>query len=149
MAKKKSSKNPVGRPPIYKTAEQLQKKINLYFKTGVRKREVIIGKFIHRVPVPTISDLVLFCGFCNRASFYDLESNPEFSNTIKQARTFIERQYEEILHTGNCTGAIFALKNFGWIDKTETVLSGAVGVLTAKEVDARDTRVRQAAGLAG
>ena len=49
---------------------------------------------------------------------YDYEENPEFSNTIKKARTFMEREYEKLLHT-NPTWAIFALKNFWWTDRQE------------------------------
>ena len=29
----------------------------------------------------------------------------------------MEQMYEEALSIGNTTGAIFALKNFGWVDK--------------------------------
>jgi hypothetical protein len=30
---------------------------------------------------------------------------------------FVEKHYEELLQVGNTTGAIFALKNMGWIDR--------------------------------
>ena len=59
-------------------------------------------------------------GFCDRQSFYEYEKKPEFTYTIKKARFFIEQHYEELLQTGNVTGAIFALKNFGWVDRTES-----------------------------
>lgn len=63
---------------------------------------------------------MLFLGFCDRHSFYQYETDkPEFTNTIKKARCFIEKHYEELLQNGNTTGAIFALKNFGWKDKQE------------------------------
>ena len=68
----------------------------------------------------TISDLVIFLGFCDRHSLYDQEKRGEaFSHTIKRARSFIQREYEELLRTGNPTGAIFALKNFGCSDRQE------------------------------
>lgn len=122
--------NPEGRPPLYKSVQELQKKIEDYFKNGVTLRKVFIGppnkKRLELIPVPTISGLVLHCGFADRHSFYDLEKQPQFSHTIKRARTFIEKEYEEQLHTNNATGAIFALKNFGWVDKIETELSGEV-----------------------
>ncbi len=134
MAKRKKrpskKKNPVGRPRIYKTAEELQSRIEDYFKNGVTLRKVIIGsprkRDVALIPVPTISGLVLHCGFADRHSFYDLEKIPEFSHTIKRARTFIEKEYEEQLHNGNATGAIFALKNFGWQDKTELEHTGEI-----------------------
>jgi hypothetical protein len=58
-------------------------------------------------------------GFESRQSFYDYEERGEFSYTIKKARLTIESKYEEKLHEPACTGAIFALKNFGWTDKSE------------------------------
>ena len=45
----------------------------------------------------------------------------EFSYTIKRARLLIEILYEEQLQKGSPTGAIFALKNFGWKDRQEIV----------------------------
>ena len=48
--------------------------------------------------------------------------HPELSSkfeAIKNARTRIEQHYEELVQEGN-SGAIFALKNFGWSDKQET-----------------------------
>lgn len=115
--------HPGGRPPKYKTAEELQAKIDKYFAGGMKKRTILIGPANNRqkieINVPTITGLVLYCGFCDRASFYDLEKQDKFSHTIKNARTRIEREYEEILATTGNSGAIFALKNFGWSDKQE------------------------------
>ena len=115
-------KKHVGHPPKFDTPEKLEKRIEEYFKKGMALKKVIIGPSNNRkvalIPVPTITGLVLYCGYCNRVSFYNLEKMPLFSNTIKKARTKIEQHYEELLQTGLGAGAIFALKNFGWIDKT-------------------------------
>jgi len=112
-----------GRPPYYKTADELQDKINEYFNGGLKKRTFFVGKGENKeaieVPIPTISGLAYFLGFESRKSFYDYESREGFLYTIKRARLFIEQEYEEQLQVGNTTGAIFALKNMGWIDKTE------------------------------
>ena len=127
--KKTKKKNKGGRPRKYRKVAALQKKINEYFVSGVTKRKVVVGPATKRevieIEVPTITGLILFCGFCNRASFYDLENDPKFSNTIKKARSRIEQVYEEQLHTASPTGAIFALKNFDWKDTKE--LSGPDG----------------------
>lgn len=113
-----------GRPPIFTSAEELQKKIDEYFKQGFRKKKIITkdGREIE-VPKITISDLVLFLGFSDRRSFYQYENKKEFAYTIKKARTFIEREYEELLTEHNAAGAIFALKNFGWTDRQEIDVS--------------------------
>ena len=112
----------MARPPKYKTAEELQKKINKYFEEGIATKEVVItNKVTKTIKVPTISGLALYCGFATRQSFYDLEKQEKFSYTVKKARLAIEKHYEELIQGGNPTGAIFALKNFGWIDKHEVI----------------------------
>lgn len=121
--------NKGGRPPIFKTAEDIQKAIDKYFNKGVKKRKIVIGKALNsqviEIEVPTITGLCYYIGFESRQSFYRLEDKEEFKYTIKRARLFIEREYEEQLSYGNTTGAIFALKNMGWFDRQE--LSGVDG----------------------
>ncbi|MEY4573261.1 MAG: Flavobacterium phage vB FspM pippi8 [Bacteroidota bacterium] len=110
-----------GQPPYYNSPDELQNKIDEYFKSGINTRKVIIGKGEDKteieVPVPTISGLAIFLGFESRQSLYDYGKRPEYSYIIKKAQFFIERGYEEQLQVGNTVGAIFALKNMGWIDK--------------------------------
>jgi hypothetical protein len=117
-----------GRPPTYSSVQEIDKAIQDYFENGIKIKTVIIGKAPNQtaieVPVPTITGLVLHLGFESRQSFYDYEEKPEFSYTIKRARTLIEKEYEEMLQIGNTTGAIFALKNMGWKDKSEVEQSG-------------------------
>ena len=119
-----------GRPPIYETPEEIEEAIKDYFENGMTIKTVIIGKAPNQqaitVPVPTITGLVLYLGFESRQSFYDYEEKKEFSYTIKRARTLIEKEYEEMLQTGNTVGAIFALKNMGWKDKSEVEQSGGL-----------------------
>jgi len=120
-----------GRPPKYNNAEELQKAIQSYFDNPPTK-QVVIGKGesqqIVDLPVLTITGLAYHLGFESRQSFYDYEIDSEFSYTIKRARLFIEHDYEKQLQVGNTTGAIFALKNFGWTDKQEVEHSGGVHV---------------------
>lgn len=124
---KEEEKDVGGRPPFYKTAQELKDKIDSYFKKGVKIRKVIIGKKpnqqVVEVPVPTISGLAKFLGFESRQSFYDYEKKDGFTYTVKRARLFIETEYEEQLQTGSVAGAIFALKNMGWTDRTEMDLN--------------------------
>jgi hypothetical protein len=114
---------PAGRPPLFETVEDLQKMIDSYFQDGVTVKKVVIGKapnnYVLEVEVPTISGLAHYIGFESRQSFYDYELKQEFAYTIKKTRLFIEQHYEEMLQVGNTTGAIFALKNFGWTDRQE------------------------------
>ena len=78
------------------------KAIDLYFENNHEK--------------PTLSGLAYELGFASRQSMYDYEKNKKHSYTIKRARLKIESHYEQRLNTQYSTGAIFALKNFGWRD---------------------------------
>ena len=109
---------PAGRPRKYETPEELENKIDEYFESGCTVKEVIItNQKSKTVKTPTISGLAIYLGFESRQALYDIEKNKEFSYTIKRARTRMEMHYEELLQSGVTTGAIFALKNFGWTDK--------------------------------
>lgn len=114
-------KNLGGAPPKYENANDLQAAIDDYFNNGVDKRQVVIGKGenakVVELPIPTISGLAYYLGFESRQSFYDYEKRDGFSYTVKKARLFIEREYEMQLSAGNTVGAIFALKNMGWMDQ--------------------------------
>lgn len=120
--RQKKKREKAGRPPIYETPYQMQKKIKEYFDKGVRKRKLITqsGELVE-IPTPTITGLCLYLGFDSRQSFFDYEQREQFSYTIKKTRLMIEVEYEEQLRSGNVSGAIFALKNFGWIDKQTVV----------------------------
>ena len=116
-----AEKRRCGRPPKFATPEELDARVEEYFNGGGMRTKTITTKagLEVEVPFPTMTDLCLFLGFCDRQSFYDYEKRPPFSCTLKKARTLIEREYEEMLRSGTPTGAIFALKNFGWRDKQE------------------------------
>ena len=127
--------NSGGRPPFFESVIDLDNAIDDYFNNGIKKRKVVVGKppnqQVVELEVPTITGLCYYLGFESRQSFYDYEKNEEFSYTIKRSRLFIEKEYEEQLSVGNTVGAIFALKNMGWKDKTETEHSGE---LTVKQI---------------
>jgi hypothetical protein len=106
----------------YPTAKILQTAIDDYFQNGIQRRKLIIKGESVTMEFPTITGLTYYLGFASRQSFYDLENNELLSYTIKRARLFIEKEYEEQLMAGNTSGAIFALKNMGWTDKFEHIL---------------------------
>jgi len=146
MAKKKDDsigKHAGGRPPLFETPEQLQEAIDKYFNEGINKKKIITGKADNKqvieVPIPTITGLCYYIGFDSRQSFYDYEKKDGFTYTIKRARLFIEQEYEEQLQIGNTVGAIFALKNMGWIDKQEVALTANVDVQMYLPENGRET----------
>jgi hypothetical protein len=129
--------NKGGRPPMYENAKLLEKRVRGYFKYCEgeyhdEERERVVGKgkdkttekykvnICDRPPErPTWTGLALFLGFESRQSLTDYVKKEEFSYTIKRASLTIENIYEEALTSMNTSGPIFALKNYGWKDKTE------------------------------
>lgn len=87
----------------------------------------------------TITGLALYCGFHSREELNNLGARrPEFALPVKRARTVIEHQYELRVATvesgGGVAGAIFALKNMGWTDKTEVEVRAAVLLRNVKSL---------------
>jgi len=107
-----------GRPPMYKSAKDMEAKIIEFFESCVPEYDE--NGNILRTNYPSITGLALFLGFCDKISLYEYQKKDEFANPIKRARSVIESHYEQQLNTKACTGAIFALKNFNWKDKFET-----------------------------
>ena len=135
--------NEGGRPALYSTQGELDKKVEEYFewikgeyeeRTGTRKTTRKDGSSTEETytywfeirprETPSITGLAMFLGFESRQSMYDYEKKPEFSYSIKKALLKVENTYENGLWQEKPTGAIFALKNMGWVDKSETTLSG-------------------------
>lgn len=69
---------------------------------------------------PTIAGLALFLGFSSLEDFIDYEQHGRRRKAIKRASLRIEAIYEQKLHTTSATGAMFALKNMGWKDRSTT-----------------------------
>jgi hypothetical protein len=122
-----SEENKGGRPALFESNEQIEAKIQEYFKwiegeyeDRPNEETRIMLRFWLRHPEPaTITGLALYLGFESRQSFYDYEDRDQFSYTIKRARLRIEHEYEKKLSGNNVAGPIFALKNLSWKDKTE------------------------------
>lgn len=97
----------IGRPPMFLTVEELQKKIDEYFTLKCGRFPVILrddktgeilrdeetdqplllkgfgGKLIYDFKPPTVTGLALYLGFCDRQSLYDYKKKPENENTDK------------------------------------------------------------------
>lgn len=119
-------KNPVGRPLLFKNAEDLEKVIEEYFdycdnrtkKMWVEKTqtEIMISD-----PAPyTMSGLARRIGI-DRDTLLRYSKKDEFYGTIRAARERVHEDVEtRLMGTRNEKGAAFSLKNnFGWKDKTE------------------------------
>lgn len=122
-------KDPIDEKELYKrfllTPTELENKVNEYFESGGSVREVIVGnganKRVLSLNIYTLTGMCLYCGFVDKMQLFMLERNNAYAHTIKRARSKIEKIYEENLQTTGNSANIFALKNFGWVDKQEIV----------------------------
>jgi hypothetical protein len=112
MGAKKGNKNALGneggKPPFYTDPLEMQMACDNYFAKCEEDKEPL-----------TITGLALALGFSTRKSLLDYSEKIEFVNIIKKAHLKVECGYEKRLSAGQPTGAIFALKNMNWHDKTE------------------------------
>jgi hypothetical protein len=107
-----------GRPRMYNGPDDMAPEIDSYFEWCRNNAKPY-----------TVTGLALWLGFSDKSMLYEYQDRKEFSHLIKRARMEVEMGYETNLHGNTATGSIFALKNMGWKDKSETELSGNMGVV--------------------
>lgn len=111
-----NSPNPVGRPPTYKTPEEMQTVISAYFETDAYHGEGDKKEFR-----PTVSGLAYALGITTEA-LRNYEEKNEFLATVKRAKQTVEMALEQRLYGNNVTGIIFNLKcNFGLNDRNSII----------------------------
>lgn len=128
-------KRAVGRPPKYKTKEEIEGKVEQYFKSceGELLRdaegEPVLDKYGQPVLIgkkpPTITGLALALGFTNRQALLNYQAKREFVDTITRAKSRIEEYTEQrLFDRDGSSGAQFSLRNNfkGWNDKVQSEL---------------------------
>jgi hypothetical protein len=106
---------PAGRPPKFKTPEDMQKAIDEYFALCDDDNPPLVSGLAYHLDMTT-------------ESLRRYGDDDEFSATVKKAKQRVEMALEKRLQANSPVGAIFSLKNnFGWKDKSETELSGPDG----------------------
>lgn len=126
------SENKGGRPPIYKSAKAMQKRIDEYFKECEGKvlkddsGDIVTNKYGLPVIVdskpPTITGLALALGFTSRQALLNYEAKDEFVDTITRAKARVEQYTEErLFDKEGANGAKFSLANNfkGWVEKQQ------------------------------
>lgn len=106
----------LGRPPKFTDPSEFQALVDEYFLNCEVSDKV-----------PTVNGLTLALGFSSRQSLFDYAGKPEFMDTVKAAKTRLENEWEQRLAGGNAAGTIFWLKNQGWSDRNEQVISNPDG----------------------
>lgn len=132
-----------GRPPMYKSKEEIQGKIDKYFSDCEgevlkdEKGNPILNKYggviIMGSKPPTITGLALALGFASRQALLNYQDREEFNDTIMRAKSRVEQYAEErLFDRDGSSGAQFSLKNNfkGWnADKKEENQQGGVTIV--------------------
>lgn len=89
-----------------------------------KKMEEILNKYFEETPEDkiTLTGIILALDI-TKETFYQYAQKEGFKEIINKARLRVENSYENDLRDKGRAGDIFALKNFGWKDKTETEIS--------------------------
>lgn len=127
MTKKKHAG---GRPPKYKTVEELQEKIEEYFDFCDNKTKKIysekLGEMMVADPEPYTMSGLAYALNLSRQGLVEYKEKDQFSDAIKRARDRVEKDLDRRLNDKALftPGLIFNLKNnFNWREKTETDLT--------------------------
>lgn len=97
-----------GRPRKYDSPAQFDEAVGKYVALCKETNEPI-----------TWTGLALALGFATREAIDTYLEYDGFSDSVKRAKLIVQNAYEKRLAGTTPTGAIFALKNFGWHDKQE------------------------------
>lgn len=106
-----------GRPLKWETVEELQVQVDKYFEDTPMNHWTITG-------------LALALN-TDRHTLINYSDREEYFHTINKAKLMVENAYEIDLREKGHAGNIFALKNFGWKDKTELDATINQGKLTS------------------
>lgn len=127
-----------GVPPRYKSAQQMQERIDEYFKLCEGKklldengRPVVTDKgfYVYLVSPkpPTVTGLALALGFTSRQALLNYQAKPEFVDTVTRAKSRVEEYAEtRLFDKDGANGAKFSLANNfeGWREKQDIKVDG-------------------------
>ena len=122
----------VGRPRKIESPDQMVELAEIYLEEIDQRNEMRVEGAPWEKP--TLNGLILSLGLSSRESFDEYGRREEFSDTVKRLKLIIANEYEKNLQYGNAAGSIFALKNMGWSDKQETVLTGGETPIGVKDI---------------
>lgn len=138
--------NKGGRPPKFKSPEEMQKKIDDYFIQCDGKvltnneGKVVLDKYGNPVVTgakpPTVTGLALALGFTSRQALLNYQAKPKFIDTIMRAKSRCEEYAESRLYDREgVRGATFSLTNNfkGWSNCPEQTEESEV-LKKAKEI---------------
>jgi hypothetical protein len=128
VAKQLKRVKKLGRPRKYETPEALDLAIDAYIAECVAEEEPILK-----------TGMLLYLGFVEENAIDQLaKRHPSFEGPVKRARKLVENAYERRLATatagGASVGAMFALKNMGWMDERSIKFQGVLAGVNLTEL---------------
>jgi hypothetical protein len=105
------------RPRIIDSPEQFDQTVDRYVEE--------VGEYGDPV---TLTGLIMALGLSSRQSLAHYEERPEFCDSVRRAKLRVEHEYEKRLFSSSSSGAIFALKNFGWSENRTVRLESEQGI---------------------
>ncbi len=143
-----ADKNKGGRPPMFKSAKEMQKKIDEYFKRCEGELALdedgqpIVTKYgyLYKIPPkpPTVTGLALALGFNSRQALLNYQGKPEFNDTITRAKSKVEEYAEmRLFDKDGANGAKFSLANNfkGWKEKQSVEHEGYVPIKIIDDIE--------------
>jgi hypothetical protein len=102
----------MGRPLKFTSVEEVESVVDTYFKENPEDEWTVTG--------------LCLALDCTRDTLITYGKKEDFFDTIKRAKLKIHNAYEKDLRKKGRSGDIFALKNFGWTDKSEVEMNANV-----------------------
>lgn len=145
-----------GRKPLYTDPEEMQRRIDAYFKDcegqmlckpdGSAQLDKWGNVVMAHVRPPTITGLALALGFTSRQSLLNYQGKAAFVDTITRAKLRVESYAEErLFDRDGAAGAKWSLAcNFGWREQPDGGIQSAdrgedqSGVVLLPEVSGGD-----------
>lgn len=140
-SKEPSKGGDIGRPRKISSPEEFDRLVDLY---------IAMCQDPEKPRAITLTGLILALGLSSRQSLDEYLNYPEFSDSVKRAKLLIEHEYENRLVVGTSAAAsIFALKNFGWMDKHPTQLDDLQVEKLKRELQLYEEQVQPATVVLG
>lgn len=125
--------NSRGKPPKYKSKEEIEEKIEQYFESCKGEPlcdadgNPMLDKWQNPIMIgqkpPTITGLALALGFASRQALLNYQGKKEFNDTITRAKSRVEEYAESrLFDRDGSNGAQFSLRNNfkGWDGNQES-----------------------------
>ena len=126
----------VGKPKLIESPERFNELVEIYLLSCQDE---------DKPKAITLTGLILALGLSSRQSLDNYLNYPEYIDSVKRAKLLVEQEYENRLITASSAGGpIFALKNFGWLDKHPTEIDNLTAEKLKRELNVDEEEIQPA-----